>query len=62
MRHACVRLTGNGGAPYVRDAIAINTTPQQSESHPSIRISSVQHMHEGRLAVSIKEHACPSGR
>jgi hypothetical protein len=31
MRHACVRLTGNGGAPYVRDAIAINTTPQQSE-------------------------------
>ncbi|MDR1856615.1 MAG: hypothetical protein LBR22_05585 [Desulfovibrio sp.] len=31
MRHACVRLTRNGGVPYVRDAIAINTTPQQSE-------------------------------
>jgi hypothetical protein len=26
------RLTGHGGAPYVRDAIAINTTPQQSEN------------------------------
>jgi hypothetical protein len=38
MRHACVRLTGNGGAPYVRDAIAINTTPQQSEGEVGMSI------------------------
>ncbi|MDR1856464.1 MAG: hypothetical protein LBR22_04815 [Desulfovibrio sp.] len=35
MMHAprCVHLTGNGGAAYVWDAIAINTTPQQSDEN-----------------------------